>query len=191
MGRSLNFKRYKATSKYEYYDRYRDKTKMTSLYKKLVYDNGPYFLFITLTFGKHDSVNMKYRATSDLIHHMNKMIYGRNYRESERGISMKGFAVFEDHKIRVTDDPLHVHLLIKYDWRLGKYGLGKLTDIFYKAADKVWYGPNRQEVFSKKDLDIRDAEDTYRRTDYCFKQIWDKNIDRVKPIDIGGLSDWL
>lgn len=191
MGRKLNFSRYKATGKFYYHDPYCDKKKMTALYKKMVHDNGPYFLFITLTFGKHDRYNMKCKATDDLIHYMNKKIYCHNYRERERTLSMNGFAFFENHITRSTDDPVHVHMLIKHDWKICGYTLIQLADIFYYAAGKVTYGADRQEVFSNKHLDISDAGDTRLRTDYCIKQIWDKNIDCVKPIDIGGLSDWL
>lgn len=159
--------------------------KLTEHFRELVYKNKPYLYFITLTFGRNTSFNKRCQFTNYYLHIHNQMIFGRGYKNNDTFI--RGFAFIEDHKSLKLEDRIHIHMLFKGDKQFVRKDFETNEGIFRKAAKKVRDGKNRQ-VFSDECINIKLVEDD-GAIDYCFKEIWDNNICRVKILGKDGLSD--
>lgn len=161
--------------------------KKTHQYKVMVYRNKPYYLFMTLTFKDNVSLQGRYKYANDFIKHHNKKAIARKYHEG--GVFMEGFAFFEKHPSRAFEDVYHVHMLVKGNHRYAERGFESHEEIFHKAAGKVLDNKGKA-VFNDDCIDIQEAGDD-GRIEYCFKHIWDGNLDNFKIIGRDGLSDCL
>jgi len=160
--------------------------KLTNAYKQLVLDHGPYFYFITLTFGNSVGYKARCAFTGDYIHYHNKEIFDVKYKPQNKYI--QGFAFLEDHPNKKFGDRIHIHLLIKNHSKFNKWdNFDSHTEIFHKAVKQV-KDDNGRPVFNPRCIDIQRYRDSGAIA-YCFKCIWDRNIDRVKFICKEGLSD--
>ncbi|WP_157039996.1 hypothetical protein [Pelobacter propionicus] len=159
---------------------------LTNAYKQLVLDQGPYFYFITLTFARNVGFNSICKFTGDYIHYHNKEIFNVKYRPQNKYI--QGFAFLEDHPNKDFGDRIHIHLLIKCHSKFNEWdNFDSHTEIFHTAAKQV-KDDNGRPVFNPGCIDIQRYRDSGAIA-YCFKCIWDGNIDRVKFICKDGLSD--
>jgi hypothetical protein len=147
----------------------------------------PYSFFITLTLKRKQSLWQFYKHTTFLLHLINSKIFSREYKDKSKYIS--GFAFVEDHKNGSSNNDIHIHLLIEHNARLDDFSFKEHKAIFHEAAGKVCDVKNRR-VFSDKCINIQKAGDD-GRISYCFKQLWDGNLDRLKTIGKDGLSDML
>lgn len=158
-------------------------------YKEFIKNSGPYYFFITLTFGKYLGLKQRCRFTNDLLNRYNQVIFRRTYKK--RNKCMAGFAVLEDHYNCEFEDRYHIHMLVKPNVRYDDFSLAQHIDIFHTVAGEILYGKRR--VFNDKYIDIQKIEEDQKAQDkvsnYCMKEISDKNIDRIKLIGIDGLSD--
>uniref|UniRef100_C6E130 Uncharacterized protein n=1 Tax=Geobacter sp. (strain M21) TaxID=443144 RepID=C6E130_GEOSM len=150
--------------------------------KKFVCENGRYDFFITLTFAKGMRLSQCCIYTNTLIHRFNSKLFGRDYRN--KCCHVDGFAFLERHKNEISKNENHIHMLIKGNPKLN---LHQHRDIFYRAASNI-LDDRDDKVFNKKCIDLRHVGDGGRAR-YCFKNITDQNLDRVKMIGKDGLSD--
>lgn len=158
---------------------------MTEHHKEWVYREGPYYLFMTLTFGLNVSMNGRIRYINDFIKYHNKMCCSREYYEGDA--FMEGFAFFEEHPSRVFEGCFHVHILAKSNYRYAEKGFVAHKDIFRKAAAKV-LNTKGKRIFYNNCIDIQESGDEGRIV-YCFDQMNDGNLDNIKTIGRDGISD--
>jgi len=159
--------------------------KLTKEYMSLVDKNGPYFYFATLTFMSNIGPTNRYQYTNNLLHFINQRVFTRKYKE--KGEFMQGFAFCEDHLGKKLEGSIHIHLLIKGDRKYYKHDFLSYKGIFHNCARMVMNGYDIP-VFTDSCVDIGDYFDD-GAIQYCFKQINDGKILRVKPLGVEGLSD--
>jgi hypothetical protein len=157
---------------------------LTHQYKVMVYRHRPYYLFMTLTFRDTVSFQLRIEYINKFIKYHNKLVIARRCYED----FMEGFAFFERHPSRNFDEKYHVHMLVKSNHRYAGKGFNTHEEKFRKAAGKVLN--KSKAVFSDDCIDIQEAGDD-GRIEYCFKHIWDGNLDNIKIIGKDGLSDCL
>lgn len=167
------------------------KKTLTDHLKEFVENSGPYYLFITLTFGRNGiGINKQFQFTNFLLHLLNQIYFRRNYQD--RNKFLDGFAFFEDHLSPKLEGRFHIHLLIKRDVRLREFGFKRNKDIFHTVISKVLDDSGRQ-VFRSKCTDFsrvtKDKGGSKGAINYCMKQISERNIDRIKMLGVKGLSD--
>lgn len=180
---------------------------MTHCYYNLVKQHKPYRHFITLTFTRNLGINKCCEFTNRFIHELNNMIFGRNYKDTSsvrgsgknkgkikglgKGINwVEGYAFIEKHSFDTSKCDIHVHILAKDNARYDRFSLVQIDDVFIKAALKVSDDRDRH-VFNPKGIDIRRVWNDDGAITYCFEQIHDDCLDRIKPIDKNGISDSL
>jgi len=159
------------------------KKSITEHFMEFVKDSGPYSHFITLTFSRIMNTQNSYCYCNELLDNLNEKLHPR--RNSNR--YLEGFAFVEDHKSGDSRSDIHFHILLKHDARYDKYSFAQLKQIFHKAAHSVVDARNRR-IFNEDCIDFQEVRDD-GVISYCFKQVWDKNLSRVKLIGKDGLSD--
>lgn len=157
----------------------------TDILKELVIRNKPYSFFITLTFGSNMNTQLYCNYVNLLLLKLNRKLF--NKARENKSEFIKGFAFIEDHKLGKSRSNTHMHLLVMHNTRYDDFRFIQLKDIFYEVAGTIKYAGSRR-VFNDNGVDIRKVRDD-GVIEYCFKQIWDKNLSRVKFIGKGGLSD--
>lgn len=160
----------------------------TEIYKQFVIRNKPYSFFITLTFARNMDRQQCCNCVNTLLHMVNNKIFGRKHRNTESNY-ITGFLFIEDHKFGNSKNDIHMHMLVKYHEKYDGYRFCQYESIFREAAAKVLDDRDRR-VFNDNCIDIRKVRDD-GAIGYCFKQVWDKKLNRVKAIGKEGLSDSL
>ncbi len=152
---------------------------------QFVKNNGPFAYFFTLTYPRQMGIGEILRYADNLVHRLNNKIFGRGY---ARGSDwMEGVAILEDHKLGNSRNDLHLHILAKHNARYNKYSYNQILNMFYNTADKV-VDDGKRQVFYEKCIDFQEYRDD-GAIEYCFKQVWDGNLDRVKFFNKRGMSD--
>jgi hypothetical protein len=158
----------------------------TEYCKQMVYNNRPYSFFATLTFRKNVSFQQICQYSILLIHRFNTLEFNRGY--YKRGDFITGFAFFEKHSDNTRSNDNHLHLLIKHHDEFDESEFVEHLAKFHKASSKITDGKDRP-VFSKDCIDFQAVYDNDGAIEYCFKDLWDRNLSRLKFIGVGGLSD--
>lgn len=159
---------------------------ITAEYNQFIKDNGPFFFWATLTFGKHVSFYKRCRYTNELFHRINQRIFHRDYKKHDDFV--EGFAIVEDHfSPEFEEGKAHIHMLIKGHEKYYKYDFTSYNGVFRNMARKIKSG-NGQSVFSDLCIDIKNYRDE-GAVSYGTKKIWSRNLHRIKPIGKDGLSD--
>jgi hypothetical protein len=163
----------------------RHNCKLKAAFEQSVINAGPYYFFTTLTFSRSLSMTAIHTFVSDYLYYHNQYIFSHKYKKLGR--YMSGYAVIENHKSSKLQGRLHVHLLIKANKRYLDFTRGQHLDMFEKAASKVETSSGNL-VFMPQHIKL---ELVYSDgcVSYSFKNINDRNIDRIKLIGIDGLSD--
>ena len=159
--------------------------RLTEIYKKSVKDMQPFKFMITLTYGKQTTLQQCIRHAQKYLHKHNKKLFGAYYYQGLDFI--EGVAFIEDHKSNFTKNDIHIHMLVKDNARYKDFSFEQHKDIFHKAAGKV-IDNDGKPVYHPEHIDIQEVRDD-GVIDYCFKQIWDENLYRVKFFGEGGFSD--
>lgn len=159
---------------------------VTDVYRKWVHESGPYYWMLTLTFKYDMPFAMMIKYTNKFLHNMNLKYFRSGYFKKEN-CCMNGFAFFEDHPMKTSNNELHVHILIKPNERYLVFKPDEQEDIFMRSVAKV-LTVNRKSVFSDKCVNITHfySSNSY---DYFFDEIDDFSIHRMKLIDKNLLSD--
>jgi hypothetical protein len=169
---------------YEEYKNTPSLWRMTKQYIKFVNDSGPYYWFITLTFGIRFRFEICCKYVNHFIRRCNISYYGDKY--YKKGVWIEGFVFFEDHPMETSINQTHVHMLIKPSYGFMDFSFEQNLEKISKAAAKVT--DNKIRVFNDDHIDIQRADNKYKHT-YMFKQINDASLYRVKMIGVRGLSD--
>ena len=159
----------------------------TEQFKEMIRNSGPYHFFITLTFKKHVNFRERCDYINSFLHFYNQQLFNHRYKEKKDNY-MKGFAIFENHTSVLMEDCLHVHVLINTHHKFLNYDAYELESKFLKATSIVKDSKGRH-IFSKKAVDFQIVSDENGAIEYDTKHIWDKTIDKIKPIGKDGLSD--
>ena len=146
---------------------------------------GPYYFFITLTFGLNTSFNKRCQFTNCFLRFYNKKKFTKKF--VERNHFLEGFAFFEDHPSSKFDERIHIHILIKNNDKFAGESFDEHEADFYKVIGNVSDGKDRR-VFNVECVDIRPAGDEFR-INYCMKEISDRSISDVKILTVEGLTD--
>lgn len=157
----------------------------TSAYKMFVKSNMPFAFFITVTFSMSMNTQQSCKYVSQILRACNKKYFPKKFLNNY----MDGFAFIENHTLGTSKNDIHIHLLIKHNARYDKMNISQHEDIFREAATEIVDESNRR-VFRNKCIDFQEGGDA-GRVEYCFKSIWDRNLDRVKFIGKDGVSDSL
>jgi hypothetical protein len=157
----------------------------TEYYRQMVYENQPYSFFVTLTFCRNVTFQQICQYCTTLIQRFNTLEFGRGY--YNRGDFITGFAFFEMHSDNERSNDYHIHLLIKHHDEFDESDFLEHLQNFHKASSKIMDGLNRP-VFNDECIYFKDVYDD-GAIEYCFKDLWDKNLDRLKFIGVDGLSD--
>ncbi len=159
---------------------------MAEEYKKFIHNSGPYYLFITITFGRSTGNDARFQFANRFLDRYNQKLFHRNYKK--RGEYLKGFAFLENHRSCELADRFHIHFLIKDNDRYRDFDYGQHDEIFKKAAKGVLNGRDK-EVFNMKCINLQEVYKDDGAIGYCMKAIWDKNITNIKTVGVDGLSD--
>lgn len=157
----------------------------TKQLKQFVKNNGPFAYFITLTYPRQMGIGEIIRYADNLVHRLNNKIFGRGYAQGSDW--MEGIAIIEDHKLGNSRNDLHLHILVKHNKKFNNYSYYQILNMFYNVADKV-VDDGKRQVFYEKCIDFQEYRDD-GAIEYCFKQVWDGNLDRVKFFNKCGVSD--
>lgn len=157
----------------------------TEHYKQMVYENRPFSFFATLTFHRSVRFSMIVQYSSTLIHRLANLEFGRNYDYPD---CITGFAFFEKHSDNPRSNDNHLHLLIKHHEEYDNSDFAVHLAKFHKASSKIVDG-NGRPVFNKKCIDFKEVNYDDGAIIYCFKELWDRNLSRLKFICVDGLSD--
>lgn len=161
--------------------------RITSKYEELVNSCAPFGLFITLTFALNMNTNARCEYASKFLKLFNQEIIGRKYQRNND--FLKGFAFFEDHKSTTSEGEKHVHMLIQPHPKYKELASAELQSKFQRAALLV-KNHNGRCVFHEAYINLQKVHGDARVISYCFKQIDDKNLDRIKMIDVSGLDSY-
>lgn len=159
--------------------------KLTMTNQRWVYDSGPYYYYITLTFSVKLSLEACCLYVNRVLDRMSEWFFTRNYRE--KSYYMQGFAFFEEHPQGSSINDEHVHMLIKFTDVYRTKTLKVVRKKFKKICKNIFDDKSRH-VFNKKGIKFKLA-DFQCRNDYSFKRITDSELWRIKTIGVGGLSD--
>ena len=159
---------------------------VTDVYRKWVHESGPYYWMITLTFKYDMPIAMMIKYTNKFLHNMNLKYFRSGYFKKEN-CCMNGFAFFEEHPMKTSNNDLHVHILVKPNERYFVFKPDEQEDIFLQSVAKV-LTVNKKHVFSDDCVNITHSysSDNY---DYFFDELDDFSIHRMKIIDKNLLSD--
>lgn len=155
--------------------------------KEYVKNCKPYSFFMTLSFARSLNIHECCDYTDILFHKLNNKIFGKGY--CKKSDYIEGFAFVEDHKSEVSRNDIHLHILTKHNGRYDDFNFVQHESIFREVAGKV-VDARKRRIFDNKCIDIQEVRDD-GAIEYCFKQIWDENLSRVKFIGKDGLSDSL
>lgn len=159
--------------------------KLTEQYRKFVNDSGPFYFFITLTFGVRTHFQHNCKFVNQFLDFYNRSLFKVDY--YKRKDWLEGFAFFEKHPMERSINEEHVHILIKPNARFNDFlSISVNREIFLKAALKV--KDEGKQVFNWDHIDIQNAYVGYKQR-YLFKRINDYSLFRFKTIGKGGLSD--
>ena len=158
----------------------------TEHYKQMVYENRPFSFFATLTFHRSVRFSMICQYSSILIQRFNTLEFNRGY--YDRGDFITGFAFFEKHSDNPRSNDNHLHLLIKHHDKFDESDFAEHSAKFHKASKNIVDG-NGRPVFNKKCIDFKEVNYDDGAIEYCFKELWDRNLSRLKFICVDGLSD--
>lgn len=158
--------------------------KLTEQYIDYVNNYGPYFWFITLTFGVNLSFELCCKYVNHFIRRANISYFKEDY--YKKGDFIEGVAFFEEHSMGNSICKWHVHMLIKPSYRFLDFTNIQNIEKFNRAASKVTH--NKVSVFNYDHIDVQRADNDYRHM-YLFKQVNDTCLYRVKMIGVRGLSD--
>lgn len=159
-------------------------TSLTDAMKELVMQGAPYAYFITLTFARSLDIHECSKSIGKLIDKLNKAVFGRKYFEGADYIT--GFSVVEPHKLGNARCDIHLHFLFEKHPKYDDYSVEEFKEKLCASALTVHDG--KKSVFDVKGIHILEVWDD-GAIDYCFKDIWDKNLSNVKMLGLGGLSD--
>lgn len=152
---------------------------------KMVCEQGPYYLFGTLTFREGTGKIRMIKSTNFLIHMMNQRIYGRDYIKRKKSIT--GFAIVEKHKSRMFDEREHIHFIINSD---NNFNLRQHVKIFRKVIRKI-VDNRKSRIFRFKSNNLKYYSDKGAIT-YSMKRVNDMNIAaNFKIVTSEGLSDYI
>lgn len=157
----------------------------TQYHKTHVKSMRPFRLFVTITIAKNMNLNRCYEFVSLLLGKFNRMVFHRNYKQLNK--FLEGVLFAENHYLGTSKNDYHFHMLVQDNPRYDDFTFEQLKDIFKKAASKASGDDN---VFNAKGINIQLVHDD-GAIEYCFKDINDKNINRIKFINKDGLSDSL
>lgn len=159
--------------------------KLTEIYRKFVYDFGPFYFFMTLTFGVRTPFQQNCKFVNKFIDFYNRSLFKVGYHK--RKDWLEGFAFFEKHPGERSINEEHVHILVKPNARYNDFpSIAVNKEIFCKAASKVLH--EGKQVFHRDHIDIQNAYVGYKHR-YMFKRINDNSLFRFKMIGVRGLSD--
>lgn len=158
---------------------------LTEQWRELIRQRGPYFFFITLTFGKLTGFEARCQYTNYLLDRFNRRVFRHNYKKRNKFV--EGFAFFEDHPSQCTDNKPHIHLLVENNEVYDKKRVHRCIEMFFSAAAEVKNGWNNQ-AFNPKGIDFGAAGHD-GNIGYCMKNMWDKTLTDMKVLGIDGLSD--
>ena len=159
--------------------------KLTEQYRKFVNDSGPFYFFITLTFGVRTHFQHNCKFVNQFLDFYNRSLFKVGY--YKRKDWLEGFAFFEKHPMERSINEEHVHILIKPNARFNDFlSISVNREIFLKAALKV--KDEGMQVFNWDHIDIQNAYVGYKQR-YMFKRINDYSLFRFKMIGKRGLSD--
>ena len=161
---------------------------ITEHYRKWVHESGPYYWFITITFKYDMPFPILLKYVKKFIHNMNLKYFKANYYNKKESW-MEGFAFIEDHPMKNSNNPLHVHMLIKMNERYLRFTPVQQEDIFIKAVKSVITNKSSR-VFSLDAVDLKHSyfSDSYN---YFFDELDDFSLHRMKIIGKDLLSDSL
>lgn len=159
----------------------------TEAYRKAVYDDGPYYWYITLTFGVKASFEQVCKLVNSYLRKHNIKLFKTGYQNRENQW-LTGYAFFENHPMENSINEWHVHMLVKPNARFNDFTYTQNKDIFKKAAADVLY--KKKRVFFKDHIDIQNAYDGVV-DDYSVKQTNDTCLTSIKMFGKSGLSDSL
>lgn len=165
--------------------RVRSIKRQTERCRKAVYDDGPYYWSITLTFGIVASFELICKFVNSYLRKHNIKLFKVGYYNRENQW-LQGYAFFEKHPMENSINEWHVHMLIKPNVRFNDFSIAENKEIFEKAAADVLY--KKKRVFFEDRIDIRNAR-VGSKNKYLFKQINDTSLTQVKMIGKSGLSD--
>ncbi|MBV5328210.1 MAG: hypothetical protein JZU65_11330 [Chlorobium sp.] len=157
----------------------------TEHYKQMVFENRPFSFFATLTFHRSVRFSMIVQYSTTLIHRFANLEFGRNYDDPD---CITGFAFFEKHSDNPRSNDNHLHLLIKHHDKYDESDFVKHLAKFHKASSKIVDG-NGRPIFNENCIDFQEVSYDDGAIDYCFKELWDRNLSRLKFIGVDGLSD--
>ena len=167
-----------------YSEEYLLKNPITYEFWKMICSHAPYDFFITVTFKKNTKKDIMEHSTKEVIKRYNRKLLGTNYKTKNY---IKGYVFIEDKPSERFGDRLHVHMIIK---ATDKFDEDQHMDIFYKAILSIKDGDGinkKRLVFNRKCIDIQPVYFDEGVVDYCFKDIWDRNImENLKVIDKSG-----
>lgn len=161
---------------------------ITLHYDELVKTLKPLRFMITLTFSMNMSFTECCKHINRYLHNHNRLLFGCRYYKHPN-LCINGVAFFESHKSLASNNDIHVHILVRDDIMYADYSLIRHGMMFYFAASKV-VNSRKRPVFNIKGIDMTEVEND-GAISYCFKDIWDKNLTRIKVIGRGGLTDSL
>jgi hypothetical protein len=158
---------------------------ITGEFEKFIIKKGPFYFYISLTFAINMRRHQSCYYVDTFIHRYNNKIFGRGYKDF-----VKGFAFIEDHPGGKSKNDIHFHLLIKSHKRYDDFYFNQHNSIFHETASKIVDDRGRR-VFNDKCIKIRYYYEEGEKNDieYSLKQIYDENLDDIKPIGKEGLSD--
>lgn len=159
----------------------------TNKMKEFVVRNKPFDFFVTLTFGRNTDIHECCKYANALLYRLNNKLFGKGNGNKSEWI--EGFAFIEEHKQGKSRNDIHIHMLLKHNDRFDAFDFVKEDSIFYWVASQV-RDAGKAQVFHNNCIDIKTVRDD-GAIEYCFKQIWDKNLDRIKYIGCDGISDSL
>jgi len=154
----------------------------TQYFKSHVKKQGPYCLFVTMTIAKDMNSNGCCNYISTFIRKFNRMVFHRDYAQQNK--FLEGVVFVENHKFGTSKNDIHFHMLVKYNPKYQNYTLGQLEDIILNAAQRASGNDN---VFNPNGIDVQLVRDD-GAIDYCFKDINDRNTDRIKYISKDGIT---
>lgn len=159
--------------------------KLTRAIQRWVFDSGPYYFYITLTFSIKLSNEACCLYVNRVLDRMSEQYFTRNYREKSN--CLQGFAFFEEHPQGFSINEEHVHMLIKFNPKYRDFLYEEHDYKFKKVCSRIIDDTGRH-VFHEDCIDIRPAH-FQSMNNYSFKRITDSVLWRIKTIGIGGLSD--
>lgn len=154
------------------------KVRLKQGYKKFINENH-YKDFITITFRHSQSLNTGQRYFNILLHFINSMYFGRNYKKNNK--YLKGFAVYEHHK----SGSVHFHILLEDNECLTRDDGKSLLDIFKEKSRKVETSYNNK-VFSESSINIKNVY-SKNAEGYLMKEGYHVNYDNLSPLSKDGV----